>query len=304
MEIDVNSLRKLRSQGYEPSQLRMDESYLDEFVAKEFRGEHLAELFHENTKYSDKTNLKLGPSAAAFTKNPSYAYMQAQLSPDYDGYETIDLPEPDSLGESFTDAIERRRSVREQAGESLSLSQLSTLLKHSCGVSAERPIGEEGTVLQEFRSYASGGALYPVEIYLAVVHGDDDLDRGLYYYVPDDHELRVLRRDDELPDRMDDLFALSEDVFDPATSSVVFMLTGAFWRSMAKYGPRGYRYILQESGHLGQNILLSAAAMELVSLPVAAFKDDSVNEYLDVDGVNEAVVYTLCVGHRADSENQ
>lgn len=304
MEIEVNSLRKLRSQGYEPSQLRMNESYLDEFVAKEFRGEQLAELFHENTKYSDKTNLKLGPSAAAFTKNPSYAYMQAQLSPDYDGYETIDLPEPDSLNRTFTDTIKRRRSVREQAGKSISLSQISTLLKHSCGVSGERSVDDEGEVMQTFRSYASGGALYPVEIYFAVVHGNEDLDRGLYYYVPDDHELRVLRRDDDLPDRMDDLFALSEDVFDPATSSIVFMLTGAFWRSMSKYGPRGYRYILQESGHLGQNVLLSAAAMGLVSIPVAAFKDDSINEYLDVDGVNEAVVYTLCVGHRADSENQ
>ncbi|MFC7081169.1 SagB/ThcOx family dehydrogenase [Halorussus caseinilyticus] len=292
------------SQEYEPSSFEFVSSYFEQFMEKEFGDGGLAELFHENTKYTDQESLELGESAAMFSNDPSMEYAQAKLKPDYRGKERLDLPDPDELDARIDDVLASRRSQRDQSGEGLSLQELSTLLDHSCGTTGSQRIEPDeddpfSDVEKPFRAYASGGALYPSEIYLAVVNEGENLDRGLYYYVPEDHALRVLRKPDEDEDfaqSVDDLFATPQDVFDHQSCAVKFLITGAFWRSKAKYGPRGYRFVLQETGHLGQNVLLVAEAMGLAAVPLASFYDDKVNEFLDIDGVDEAVTYTLSIG--------
>jgi nitroreductase len=52
-----------------------------------------------------------------------------------------------------------------------------------------------------------------------------------------------------------------------------------------------------EAGHLAQNVLLCAAGLGLSALPVGGFYDRSVDELLSLDGVDEAVVYLVCLGH-------
>ncbi|PSP79211.1 nitroreductase [Halobacteriales archaeon QS_1_68_20] len=157
---------------------------------------------------------------------------------------------------------------------------------------------DEDPVTQSFRAYASAGGLYPVENYLLVMNGGPDLPCGTYYYVPEKHGIRVLDLDPDLADKRDELFSLSTEIIDVSDASVVFALTGAFWRAMAKYGPRCYRYIMQESGHLAQNTLLTAEAMNLAAIPLAGFKDHGVNDHLGIDGINEAVIYTVAIGKR------
>lgn len=305
MHVDINQLRQLKTQDYEPTQFEMAKSYLDEYNDKDFSSENPAEIFHENTEHTAHQTFKLGPSAAMFSQDPSFAYMQAKLEPDYAGHELVELPDPESLDESVTDVLNSRRSTREFTGEGVSLRELSTLLGRACGVTGQREIARHGeeTVTQTFRSYASAGALYPIEIYFAVLSEGEDLPVGLYYYVPDEHGVRVLDTDDPSP-RVGDLFTLDQEVVETEDAAVAFFFTAAFWRAMAKYGPRSYRYMLQESGHLVQNVLLVATAMGLGSVPLAGFHDSNVNDYLDVDGVNEAVVYTACLGHGAEEDNE
>jgi SagB-type dehydrogenase family enzyme len=77
-------------------------------------------------------------------------------------------------------------------------------------------------------------------------------------------------------------------------------VTAMFWRSRFKYGLRGYRFALLEAGHLGQNLLLAATALELASLPVGGVYDRRVDEFLSIDGVNESVVYAFSFGTRPE----
>lgn len=307
MKIDINQLRSLKSQVYDPSQQSLDNTYFDEYKQKDFSEQNLLELFHENTKLTEPVSFKLQPSAARFTSNPGLAYMQAQLEPDYAGHELIELPEPGSLDGDIGSVIESRRSSRDMAGEGISLQDLSTLLQNSGGVTGEKSIthdqdeDDDEAINQTFRAYASAGGLYPVENYVLVLHGGEDLEAGTYYYNPDKHALRVLERDPDLADKREELFALSKDIFDVSSASVVFALTGSFWRARGKYGPRGYRYILQESGHLAQNVLLAAEAMDLAAIPLAGFRDDPMNNHLGIDGVNEAILYTVAVGAHGDT---
>jgi len=65
---------------------------------------------------------------------------------------------------------------------------------------------------------------------------------------------------------------------------------------MFKYNERGYRFVLLDAGHLGQNVCLMATAMNLGVLPIGGFLDDELNRLLDIDGVHESVVYPLLVG--------
>lgn len=304
--VDISGLwTQTGVQSWKPTELSIEPSYLKQFA--ETGESNVAELFHENTKYKhDEYSLALAQSQALFSGDPNFKFLQAALRPDYPKKELIELPEPGELDASVGSVLANRRSRRQMSGEDLDLEQLGTLLGNACGVTAAGEVeipygGESVTTEQTLRAYPSGGGLYPVETYLLVMQEGEQLDPGVYYYVPELHGLRVLRRDPELPDRTDELFVETGSELDASETGVTFVMTAQFWRAMAKYGPRGYRNILQESGHLAQNISLVAEAMELAHVPVAAYRDDEVNEYLGVDGVDEAVIYSVYVGGRDDS---
>jgi hypothetical protein len=42
--------------------------------------------------------------------------------------------------------------------------------------------------------------------------------------------------------------------------------------------------------------------MDLAAVPLAGFYDDAVNEYLDVNGVDETAVYAIGIGDPAGGE--
>ena len=74
-----------------------------------------------------------------------------------------------------------------------------------------------------------------------------------------------------------------------------------FWRSRFKYGLRGYRFALLEAGHLVQNLVLAAGALEVGALPLGGFYDRRVDELVGADGLDEATVYAVLLGGRGDS---
>ena len=80
-------------------------------------------------------------------------------------------------------------------------------------------------------------------------------------------------------------------------TAMAICLAAVFSRTQKKYGPRGYRYILLEVGHAGQNICLQAAEMNLATLCMGGFIDSDVNRMLGLDQKDEGVVYSVAVGH-------
>ncbi len=306
MEVELAQLRRTMSETYAPARTTLLDSHFARFTDRSFRPGDIAELYHENTKYTDHDGLALGESAGLFTDDPSIEYAQAAMVPDYEDRPRIDLPEPETLDVAIETVLKSRRSRRTHTTDGLSRSELGTLLGHALGVTGERAIAPPedsfNEVTKRFRAYASGGALYPVEFYVAIGRAGAALSPGLYYYVPEKHALRQLDAgdSDSYTESIDDCFATPEDVFDHTETSITLFMTGAFPRTTAKYGPRGYRFVLQESGYAGQNLLLVAEAMGLAAVPLASFYDDRVNEFLGIDGVNEAVVASVSIGHRPE----
>jgi SagB-type dehydrogenase family enzyme len=80
-------------------------------------------------------------------------------------------------------------------------------------------------------------------------------------------------------------------------ANVVAIFSAVFERTLKKYGPRGYRYILFEAGHAAQNLCLVAAELGLGSLPLGGFLDSRLNAFLGLDGLAEAALYGVAVGY-------
>ncbi|WP_245920313.1 nitroreductase family protein [Actinomadura mexicana] len=88
------------------------------------------------------------------------------------------------------------------------------------------------------RSVPSGGALYPIEAYVAGAN-------ALGHYAPAHHVLETVREGDY---RAAVNAALAEPLDDPA--GAYLLLTAVFWRSGFKYGDFSYRLQCQEVGAL------------------------------------------------------
>jgi SagB-type dehydrogenase family enzyme len=145
---------------------------------------------------------------------------------------------------------------------------------------------------QARRSAPSSGALYPIETY-AVVHNVEGIAPGVYHYAIPEHALEQVRAGDFRAHTVDQ--ALGQDFL--GRCGAVLFLTNILQRMRPKYQDRSYRYGLLEAGHIGENAYLAAGSLGLGACGVGAFMDDQINAMLGVDGVEEAAVYMLAVGH-------
>lgn len=266
------------------------DTFLREYKTRADPPRDIADVFHENTKYTRETMAKSRQSTAEFER-PHLRYVQSKNPPGYVGTSNFALPDPPDLnGDSLTEVLSARRSVDSFSDTSIDIRTLSTVLYHAAGITSTTEIAAAEAPLS-LRAYPSAGALYPVDLFV-VLQDCPDLPLGTYYYSASDHGLRSVSSN-SLED-FAEAFALPEAL---TTAPVMIMLTASFWRSKAKYGPRGYRYILQESGHLAQNLCLVAEGLELGSVPLGGFYDDQLNDWLGLQGTDEAVIYVIAIGH-------
>ncbi|QPJ60710.1 MAG: SagB/ThcOx family dehydrogenase [Candidatus Nitronauta litoralis] len=249
----------------------------------------ISELFHENTKLHLDTGFLLAPKSD-FTR--SELRNMAKGYKKYPYAKIISLPGKETWPNGINDfdqVIKERRSVRTFGEKPVSLPELSKILFQTFGISGEIPIPGGGA--QYLRTSPSGGALYPAEIYLAI-RNVEGLEKGLYHYQVSSHSLEVL----ELLDPTEKLneALCGQEYCEQA--SIVFLISGFIARTKYKYGERGYRYVLLDIGHLGQNLYLSCAALNFGIMTTCGFFDDLVNKFLKIDGTSEAMMYAAFVG--------
>jgi SagB-type dehydrogenase family enzyme len=198
----------------------------------------------------------------------------------------IALSAPDlDAGAPTARAIAERRSTREYSPSPMTPAELGQVLFLTTGITRE-PGG------QARRSAPSSGALYPIETY-AVVHNVDGIEPGVYHYAVRDHELEQVRLGDFRAHTVEQ--AIGQDFL--GECGAVLFLTNILQRMRPKYQDRSYRYGLLEAGHIGENAYLAAASLGLGACGVGAFMDDEINAMLGVDGIEEAAVYMLAIGH-------
>ena len=197
--------------------------------------------------------------------------------------EIIVLPEPIFDGSfSVEKALLKRRSIREYSDKPITIDEISQLLWAAQGI----------THFEGFRTAPSAGALYPLEVYVAVGNVRD-LKTGIYKYNPFKHEIARIKAGDYRRE-------LSHAALDQEwveNGSVCFVITGVYDRTTGKYGSRGIRYVDMEAGHAAQNLLLQATAMDIGCVTVGAFYDNQVRRLLGI-GSEEFPLYLIPAGKK------
>lgn len=262
----------------------------------------ISEVYHENTK--DRRRLAPIMSNLPQQHGPWYKAFKRHLhkpqvklaKPVAEGCEAATCPLVCQCMSAFDNLAQSRRSVRHFSADPLTLDEVNHLMYFSNGITAEMPLAGGGTL--PLRASPSAGALYPIELY-PIVFAAQGLEPGVYHYEPGGHTLEFLKQGDfkEL------CYEISHGQEMVRESAMVVAMVGVFDRTKAKYGERGYRYVLLDAGHLAQNLYLESTVLDLGCCTIGGFLDDEANHLLGLDGLSESVVYLAVVGRPSTDAN-
>jgi SagB-type dehydrogenase family enzyme len=245
----------------------------------------LYEIFHENTKLGPLT----GRAYSAWILNFNRAHRAQQtIDQAYKVYtlmEQRELPRVEARTE-LERTIADRRSIRRFSGAPVGLEELARLLFFTYGKTDRRG---------SFRAVASGGALYPLELYVVALNVDG-LEPGIYHYGAETGGLDVVKPGEFLATLKQ---TVTWEGIDIDNASMAIIMTASFRRNTIKYLDRGYRLILMEAGEAAQNLSLLATSMGLGACFLGGFNDDQLSDFLDIDGVDEAPLLPVLIGRPA-----
>jgi SagB-type dehydrogenase family enzyme len=208
----------------------------------------------------------------------------------------IDLVTPQDLNVppiSLLEAINRRKSHRGYIDEPLSLQELSFLLWVTQGVHKVAVDNRHGRIETTKRTVPSGGSRHPYETYLAVLH-ISGLQSGIYRYLALEHQLLFLSpAKPELATLLSDICNKQKFV---AHAAVVFIWAVIPYRIEWRYSVAAHKGTAIEAGHICQNLYLACEAIGAGTCAIAAYDQKAIDELLELDGIDEFVVYLSPVG--------
>lgn len=202
-----------------------------------------------------------------------------------------------ALTKEFTNAIkesnyltlvQERKSHRVYRNESITLEQLAFLLWSTQGVKEIR-----GNNYATIRPVPSAGARHAFETYLAIFNVEG-LEKGIYHYLPMEHSLEFITAVDDFAKTVSD--SLCEQKWAVNNSAAVFFYSAIPYRSEWRYTTDAHKVMLIDVGHVVQNLYLSAQAIGCGTCAIAAFDQVKVDKMLQLDGLDEFVVYVAPVG--------
>jgi len=252
----------------------------------------LWELFHENSK-TNRFELNPGARRRATDEEIVATMRRLRTAKAYRDRRATALPRDFPPASADLDEVMlERQTARGFGGAAIAVDALAKVLFMAYGITRDNA----GTTFpRPFRTVPSGGALYPLELYVAAT-AVDGLAPDLYHYDPERHVLDRLERPEELH-RLASAFVQAPLV---EHAAAVVLITAIAVRATFKYGDRGYRFILLEAGHVAQNACLAAAGLGLAAAPIGGFFDREVDRLLAVDGVDESCIYALLLGSPTD----
>jgi putative peptide maturation dehydrogenase len=209
----------------------------------------------------------------------------------------VDPPRP------LYDLLRRRKTGRGfDAGASLSLDELATVLRYVWGCHGTHQVTPELTIVK--RTSPSGGSQHPVEVY-PLVRAVEGVEPGLYHYAIDAHELELLEllRGEEAADLVVELTAGQEHF---RAAQVIFLLTARFARNFWKYQAhaKAYRVLLFDAAHLSQTLYLVCADLGLGAFVSAAVNEQDIDRRLGLCAFTEGAILVCGCGRPIPSDRE
>lgn len=213
------------------------------------------------------------------------------LLKEYRGSEKpIELPDPEKVvlhENNFISILKGRKSRRNYSAKSISIEELSFLLWATQGI---KEIGPNEAYVR--RTVPSGGARHTFETYLAI-HQIPDIEPGIYQYLPRTHSLGLLFKD---PNLTENCINVGKGQSFVGNCAVTFIWSCVPYRSEYRYHWESHKLILQDAGHMCQNLYLAAEAIHAGTCAIGAYDQDFSDQYLGLDGHDEFVIYVAPVG--------
>jgi len=175
----------------------------------------LALDYHENTKNPSclqsldaRTQYKVYPGAKVVSLQKNYPE---------DARQDKDI---------FIKTLLSRKSIRTFTDDGIGISTLSQLLTLSCGLRSESMDSTK-------RTYASAGARYPIEVYIALFNSTE-VEPGLYHYNIPHNSLELMRIGNHYT-KLRNLYSNQQEII-PTDFPCLILFSMVFKRTMEKYG--------------------------------------------------------------------
>lgn len=233
----------------------------------------LALDYHENSSFIDKL--------WEYEKETQYKI--------YPNSRTTKIDDRISSDESaFVHLLLNRKSRRQFNSEGIRLDSLGKLLSLSFGLNHRNEHGVR------FRTYASAGARYPIEVY-PIILNSDDIGAGIYHYNVIDNSLELIVSGN-FGNAITEFYS-NQDAISIAPCYIMFSMV--YERTMNKYGERGYRFIYLDAGHMGQNLYLVAEHLGLGAVAIGAgrFNDKTIDHLIKINSCEESFFYGFAIGN-------
>ena len=180
-----------------------------------------------------------------------------------------DLEELRIADQSFTTVLEDRRSRRHHDTVPITDRQLGEFLYRACRVRRVIAAGSVEPYEATDRVYPSGGAAYPLEVYV-LVQRCQGIPPGLHHYRGSDHALTQLPPNGDT----DALVRLAAYAAASPAPQVLIVLAARMQRVSWKYSSMAYAVILKDVGVLYQTMYLVATAMGLAGCAIGGGNAD------------------------------
>ncbi|HYQ66901.1 SagB family peptide dehydrogenase [Actinophytocola sp.] len=247
-------------------------------------------LFHSRSRLGRHDDSAGHPGA---DQPPPPAVRPLPTGPRYPLYRP-DVDAPAAHEMSLSEAIERRRSIREFAAECPSAAQLGELLYRAARVRSPRETdGTDVANTVSARPYPSAGSLYELDLYLTLDRCAG-LPRGIYHYDPDGHALTLVNsRPDHADELLDNAMVLIGARRRPP---VLITMTARMGRLSWVYDGIAYATTLKHVGVLQQTLYLVATVLGLAPCALATGDDEVATAAFGLDHPAEVSVGEFVVG--------
>lgn len=203
-----------------------------------------------------------------------------------------------SLETNLFKILQKRRSRRVSDKNSLiQLDKISYLLYFSAGIN---DLDIKNRISK--RMYPSGGARYPLEIYLIIFKRIEKLNPGIYHYNVKNHSLELILTKIAVKKVKNTLPAVNKNLI--YKNSLLLIITAVYGRTYIKYGELTYKLCLLEAGHLGQNILLLAESLNLNCCSIGYISEKKIASLIDIDLDKEIILYSLIINPKKTIKKQ
>ena len=191
--------------------------------------------------------------------------------------------------------MDLRCSTRNFSEESMGEESIFSLLWCAYGAQEKRE-AEESNFLEKTYTVPSGGALYPLFIYLILFKQSDSLGKGVYLWHKEKNILELVNGGDFLARAGEIITGIPS--LEKATG--VLCVVADFERSAKKYGNKAYNLIQQEVGHVMQNTALFCAENNFGIVEIGGYNDEELAYLLSLPFPNQSPLIVAAFGRKKE----